>query len=56
MKEEKNERVEVYYEILLKLVNSFKHRTKYNFLTVVFKTGLQPYLCVTTTNMKRETL
>ncbi len=56
MKEEKNERMEVYYERLLKLTNNFKHGTTYSFLTIVFKYGLQPYLCVATTGMKRKTL
>jgi hypothetical protein len=35
MKEEKNERVEVYCERLLKLANSLKHRTTYSFLIIV---------------------
>jgi hypothetical protein len=56
MKQEKNERVEVYYERLLKLANSLQHRTTNSFLIIVFRSGLQPYLCVTTTNMKKETL
>jgi hypothetical protein len=47
--------VEVYYERLLKLANSLKHKTTHNFLTIVFKSGLQPYQHVTT-NMKRKTL
>jgi hypothetical protein len=56
MKHEKNERVEVYYERLLKLVNSLQHKPTNNFLTTIFKFGLQPYLHVGTTSMKRETL
>jgi hypothetical protein len=56
MKEEKNERVEVYYERLLKLANSLQHRTIDNFLTTIFRSRLQPYLHVTTIGMKRETL
>jgi hypothetical protein len=48
--------MEVYYERLLKLANSFQHMTTYNFLTSVFKFGLQPYLHVATTDMKRETI
>ncbi len=55
MKQKKNERVEVYYERLLKLANSLQHRTTNSFLIIVFKFGLQPYLCVTI-GMKRETL
>jgi hypothetical protein len=56
MKHEKNERVEVYYERLLKLVNSLQHKPTNNFLTIIFIFGLQPYLRVATTSMKRETL
>jgi hypothetical protein len=48
--------MEVYYEILLKLANSLQHKTIDNFLTTIFKTGLQSYLRVTTTFMKKETL
>jgi hypothetical protein len=48
--------VEVYYERLLKLANSLKHKTTHNFLTIVFKSGLQPYQHVATTSMKRKTL
>jgi hypothetical protein len=55
MKQEKNERMEVYYERLLKLANSFQHKTTNSFLTIVFRSRLQPYLCVATTSMKRET-
>jgi hypothetical protein len=54
MKEENNEKVEVYYERLLKLANNLQHRTIDNFLTIfIFK--LQPFNCVTITSMKRET-
>ncbi len=56
MKQENNERVEVYYERLLKLANSLKHKTTHNFLTIVFKFGLQPYQHVVITSMKRKTL
>jgi hypothetical protein len=56
MKWEKNEKVEVYYERLLKLANSLQHRTIDSFLTIVFKFQLQPYLHVVTIGMKRETL
>jgi len=48
--------VEVYYERLLKLVNSLQHKTIDNFLTIIFIYGLQPYLHVATIGMKRETL
>ncbi len=56
MKHENNERVEVYYERLFKLVNSFQHKIINSFLIIVFKFGLQPYLCVATIGMKREFL
>ncbi len=53
MKHEKNETVEVYYEILLKLANSFQQKTTHSFLITVFISGLQPYLHVATTSMKK---
>jgi hypothetical protein len=56
MKQEKNERMEVYYERLLKLANSFQHMTTNSFLITIFKFGLQPYLHVAIAGMKRETM
>jgi hypothetical protein len=56
MKHEKNERVEVYYDILLKLANYLQHKTINSFLTIVFKFRLQLYLCVAIASMKRKTL
>jgi hypothetical protein len=56
MKQEKNERMEVYYERLLKLANSLQHKTTNNFLAIVFISGLQPYLRVAIVGMKRKTL
>jgi hypothetical protein len=56
MKQEKNERLEVYYERLLKLANSFQHKTTDNFLIIVFRFGLQPYLRVATVGMKKKTM
>ncbi len=56
MKHEKNERVEVYYERLLKLVNSLERRTIDSFLTIIFKSRIQPYMRGTTIGMKRETM
>jgi hypothetical protein len=56
MKQENNERMEVYYEKLLKLANSLQHRTINNFLTTILKSRLQPHLHVATASMKRETL
>ncbi len=54
--EEKNERVEVYYERLLKLPNSLQQHITNSFLTIIFKSRLQPYLRVATTGMKKKTL
>jgi len=56
MKHEKNERVEVYYERLLKLVNSLQHKTIDSFLTIIFRTSLKPYLHVAIASMKRKSL
>jgi hypothetical protein len=56
MKHEKDERVEVYYEKLLKLANSLQHKTTYNFLTIIFRSRVQPYLRVATAGMKKKTL
>jgi hypothetical protein len=56
MKQENNERVEVYHERLLKLANSLEHKTIDSFLTIVFRSGLQPYLRIITVGMKRKTL
>ncbi len=50
------ERVEVYYECLLKLTNYVKVRSTNVFLTVVIKASLLPYLRLTTTSMERNTL
>ncbi len=44
-----------YYERLLKLANSLQHKTIHSFLSILFESGLQSYLCVLT-SMKRETL
>jgi hypothetical protein len=56
MKHEKNERMEICYERLLKLANNLQRMTINNFLTIVFIFGLQPYLHVATIGMKRKTL
>jgi hypothetical protein len=45
--------MEVYYEKILKLTNSLQHKTTNNFLIIVFKSKLQPYLHVTIASMKR---
>jgi hypothetical protein len=56
MKHEKNERVEVYYERLLKLANNLQHKTTNSFLTTIFRFRLHTYLFVAIASMKRETL
>jgi hypothetical protein len=38
------------------LANSLQHKIIDNFLTFIFRFGLQPYLHVTRARMKRETL
>jgi hypothetical protein len=48
--------MEIYYERLLKLANGLQHKTTNSFLTTIFKSRLQPYLCVATIGMKRKTL
>jgi hypothetical protein len=55
MKQRKNEKVEVYYEIL-KLANSLQHITTNNFQIIIFRFGLQPYFHVAIVDMKRKTL
>jgi hypothetical protein len=40
MKEEKNEKMEIYYERLLKLVNNLQHRTTNSFLITISRLGL----------------
>jgi hypothetical protein len=56
MKHEKNDRVEVYYERLLKLANSFQHKTLDSFLIIVFRSRLQPSLWVAIAGTKKETM
>ncbi len=48
--------MEVYHERLLKSANNLQHKTTNSFITIVFKSKLQPYLHVTIASMKRETL
>jgi hypothetical protein len=48
--------MEVYYERSLKLANNLQHKTTNSFLIIVFRFGLQPYLCLVIKGMKRETL
>ncbi len=48
--------MEVYYEQIHKLVHGLQVLTTNNFLTIVFETGLQSYLKITTIGMKQSTL
>jgi hypothetical protein len=48
--------VEVYYECLLKLTNCLHVRTTNVFITIIFKACLLPYLKLTITSVKRNTL
>jgi hypothetical protein len=56
MKHEEIEKVEVYYERIQKLVHGLQIPTIDNFLTTMFKAGLQSHLKIATTRMKRSTL
>jgi len=48
MKQEEIERVEVYYEWMQKLAHGLQVPTIDNFLTIVFRAGLQSYLKIAT--------
>jgi hypothetical protein len=48
--------VEVYYERIQKLVHGLQVPTINNFLTIVFRAGLQSYFIITTSGMKRSIL
>jgi hypothetical protein len=52
IKQGSNEKVEVYYERILKLVNFFQHKADDSLLTTFFRVGLVPYLQIATTRMK----
>jgi len=56
MKQEEIERVEVYYERILKLAHGLQVLTIDNFLTIVFRASLQSYFKIVTIGMKRSTL
>jgi len=56
MKQEEIERVEVYYEQIRKLTHGLQKPTTNDFFIIVFKVGLQSYLKVASTRMKRSTL
>jgi hypothetical protein len=48
--------VELYYECILKLANSFQHQVDDNLLTTFFQSSLQPYLWITILGMQMDTL
>ncbi len=48
--------MEVYYEQIQKLVHGLEVPSTDNFLTIMFRAGLQSYLKITTTWMKWSTL
>jgi hypothetical protein len=50
------ERIEVYYECLLKLVNYLQVKAIDVFLTTIFIKELQAYLILTTIGMVKDTL
>jgi hypothetical protein len=52
MKYEETKRVKVYDEQIQKLFHGLQIPTIDNFLTIVFRAGLQSYLKITTTRMK----
>jgi hypothetical protein len=54
MQQQTTERVEVYYERLLKLTSCLQVKTTYVFLTIIFMTSLLPYLRLSTTCLKRN--
>ncbi len=56
MKQEETKRVEVYYEWIQKLAHGLQVPTIDNFLTTMFRVGLQSYLRSACIGMKRSTL
>jgi len=56
MKQEETKRVEVYYERIQKLAHGLQVPTLDNFLTTIFRVGLQSYLRSASIGMKRLTL
>jgi hypothetical protein len=56
MKQEEIERAKVYYERIQKLVHGLQVLTTNNFLTIVFKVGLQSYFIFMITRMTWSTL
>ncbi len=56
IKQGNNEKVEVYYEQILKLANCFQQKVDDNLLTTFFRARLVPYLQIASTRMKRDIL
>jgi hypothetical protein len=56
MKQEETNKVEAYYERIQKLAHGLQIPTTNNFLTTMFRAGLQSYLKITTARMKRSTV
>jgi hypothetical protein len=56
MKQEETKKVEVYNERIQKLVHGLQIPTIINFLTTMFKVGLQSHLKITIVGMKQSTL
>jgi hypothetical protein len=56
IKEEEIERVEVSYDQIQKLAHGLQVPTTNNFLTIVFRAGLQSYLKIAIIWMKQSTL
>ncbi len=56
IKQGNDEKVEVYYEQILKLANCFQQKVDDNLLTTFFRARLVSYLQIATTRMKRNTL
>ncbi len=56
MKHEETKKVEVYYEQIQKLAHGLQVPTINNFLTIMFRVGLQSYLKNMTVRMKQLTL
>ncbi len=50
------EKVEIYYECILKLTNCLQHQVDDSLLTIFFQTRLQPYVLITMVGMKRDAL
>jgi hypothetical protein len=50
------EKMEVYYERIMKLVNCLNHTVDNSLLMTFFRTKLVPYLQLATVGMKRDTL